>query len=401
MDADMVTTLIPALKQPWHEQFSVFNVMHHGTHEKQLSNVFSWLMDDSGSHNLGDRFVGIFLDMVNRTNKCEPIPLQSFTVSQERNTAEPGEGKDVSDIVLEGGKTVVVIENYYRSDGHYHSHENYVNFAKRKCVDSMGSAVVLLCQYIDQGVLEQPRNEGWKATPIVTYSNLLAALAADLEHDDDYRVDNAQCYWFIEQLVSYFVKGTPVNEDLLTFVAGMCAVGEAERYRNGSVADADGFAEEFSKLARERYVDSRALLMKVKDALRKYSAGPLLGQLKSAQEAWPFGTVSANYRGIYQWTINLLPSATLLADTDLGDSGARQVQVKFGPSAWFANESEEGHRYFPHNVAPEGADYARLFLTWNGRIRQSTVSMQEVLEGLPEGDTRLRDEILELMESGT
>lgn len=37
----MVTRLVPSLSRSLAEQFDVFRVMHHGTHEKQLSNVFA------------------------------------------------------------------------------------------------------------------------------------------------------------------------------------------------------------------------------------------------------------------------------------------------------------------------------------------------------------------------
>ncbi|GAA4707079.1 hypothetical protein GCM10025781_27130 [Kocuria gwangalliensis] len=35
-----VTALVPMLSRSLAEEFNVFRVMHHGTHEKQLSNVF-------------------------------------------------------------------------------------------------------------------------------------------------------------------------------------------------------------------------------------------------------------------------------------------------------------------------------------------------------------------------
>jgi hypothetical protein len=40
--------------------------MHHGTHEKQISNVFRWLLETEGNHHLGDTFLRIFIDEVNR-----------------------------------------------------------------------------------------------------------------------------------------------------------------------------------------------------------------------------------------------------------------------------------------------------------------------------------------------
>ena len=43
---DVLSRVLPTLVAPWSsEEFNVFDVMHHGTHEKQLSNVFAWLLD--------------------------------------------------------------------------------------------------------------------------------------------------------------------------------------------------------------------------------------------------------------------------------------------------------------------------------------------------------------------
>lgn len=407
MSTDIVTTLLPALTQPWREEFNIFNVMHHGTHEKQLSNIFTWLLDAEGSHNLGDRFLRIFLNEVNR-HPAVSIPFGAFTVEQERNTAEDGKPKDISDIVLTGDDAVVVIENFHTSDGHRHSHEGYLSYARRRGNDPTHAVVVLLCGDVDEGVLEEEHNVGWRDAPVVTYPALLSALSNELAGDDDYRTRNPKPDWFIDQLVSFFVKGTPVNEDLIAFVVGMCDTGEAERYRvKDQAAEADRFAQTFSELARQRFIDSRAALSRVKSALRTYAAGPLLSQIETAVQTRPFGQVSATYKGIYEWTINYLPAVQTSEEHDMGteggapsqpaDGGGGRLQVKFGPSAWFANESPEGRKSFPKNVPPDEADYTRLFLTWNGEIRQSGVSMQEVLDGLPEGDTRLRDEIVALL----
>ena len=62
VDDSLVTRLLPTLVQRSEAEFNVFDVMHHGTHEKQLSNLFAWLLTADGSHELGDRFVGWFMD---------------------------------------------------------------------------------------------------------------------------------------------------------------------------------------------------------------------------------------------------------------------------------------------------------------------------------------------------
>ncbi len=411
MHNQLVTILLPTLTQPWREPFNIFNVMHHGTHEKQLSNIFTWLLDPGGSHNLGDRFLRIFLDEVNRhlddRIPVEAFAVEAFAVEQERNTAEDGEQKDVSDIVFVGDDAVVVIENYYKSDGHLHSYQTYLNYAQRRGNDPKYAVVVMLCGYVDDAALAEERNKDWIKAPVVTYPRLLSALSDELASDEIYKIHNAKSYWFIDQLVSYFVKGTPVNEDLFGFISGMCDAGEAARYRNGSKSDAERFATDFSKLAKERFTESRKLLQRGKATLKTYCLEVLKAQVNKALGDEHITDVSANYSGIYQWTINFLPVEPALEDNNTGDGspggsqpkdgGPGRLQLKFGPSAWFANETNEGHKFFPKNVPPSEADYTRLFMTWNREIRQSAVSMQEILDGLPEEDTRLLDEILALI----
>ena len=62
----LVTRLVPVLAMKPQEEFNVFNVMRYGGHEKQLSDVFAWLLDAGGTHKLGDSFLRIFIDEVNR-----------------------------------------------------------------------------------------------------------------------------------------------------------------------------------------------------------------------------------------------------------------------------------------------------------------------------------------------
>lgn len=72
------------------------------------------------------------------------------------------------------------------------------------------------------------------------------------------------------------------------------------------------------------------------------------------------------------------------------------MQIKFGPSAWYAIEKD---RNWVLTVDPEVADYSRLFITRarTREIRQSQVSLQEVLDGLAPDDLRLRDELVQIL----
>ena len=84
----MVIALVPSLSKSLAEQFNVFRVMHHGTHEKQLSNVFAWLLNPEGTHELGDAFQRLFVEHVNREcSDSDQLPTSGYRVIQEVDTA--------------------------------------------------------------------------------------------------------------------------------------------------------------------------------------------------------------------------------------------------------------------------------------------------------------------------
>lgn len=125
-----VLALIPSLSRSLEEQFSIFRVMHHGTHEKQLSNVFAWLLTPDASHGLGDTFQRIFLTQINDAlADSEPLATTGWTVRQEVDTS-PAEdpGKDIADIVLTSSAATLVIENFATSDGHGHGYHRYLSY---------------------------------------------------------------------------------------------------------------------------------------------------------------------------------------------------------------------------------------------------------------------------------
>ena len=100
--------------------------------------------------------------------------------------------------------------------------------------------------------------------------------------------------------------------------------------------------------------------------------------------------VSATYAGIYQWTVNLEVS-------DDGESfGESKLQLKFGPSAWFAIAT--GPPLGSCWMFFVRADFAHLYLTRAklGQIRRSAVTLRDVLEGLEPHDRRLHDEIVKM-----
>lgn len=82
---------------------------------------------------------------------------------------------------------------------------------------------------------------------------------------------------------------------------------------------------------------------------------------------------------------------------DFGESG---LALKFGPSGWFAKEQDPRWR---RTVDRATMDYSRLFLSRAGlrEIRQTAVTLHEVLCGLQPDDRRPRDEIVELWRDPT
>jgi hypothetical protein len=143
------------------------------------------------------------------------------------------------------------------------------------------------------------------------------------------------------------------------------------------------FADMLRERALEQFGQSPELLQRVKATLRTYCLGVLKAQVNLALADERITDVSANFQGIYQWTINFrIP----------GEAGGSEapLQVKFGPSAWFGNEKDD---YWKRTVPAADADYSRLFLTRN----PTKEIRQEVLDGIGPGDLRLRDEIVTLM----
>jgi hypothetical protein len=70
---DLATALLPVIHRSFEGDFNAFDVMHHGTQEKQTSNVLRWLLETEGNHHLGDTFLRIFIEQVNRGLGGEPF----------------------------------------------------------------------------------------------------------------------------------------------------------------------------------------------------------------------------------------------------------------------------------------------------------------------------------------
>jgi hypothetical protein len=187
-------------------------------------------------------------------------------------------------------------------------------------------------------------------------------------------------------------RATVDDRDVLDFVTAMCDSGEAGRYREQSPQlAATRFSEDVAEEALAKFTASRQLLQSVKGQLKAYAAQVVAPQLNSTKGNSFVREVGATYQGIYQWTINFD-----IADAD-NHLGEAKLQIKFGPSAWFAVEED------PHWTVRsiEGLpDYSRLFLTRaaTGEIRQSSVSLLEALEGLPSDDRRIHDDFIAMLQ---
>jgi hypothetical protein len=381
VDEQLVTRLLPALARKPREEFNVFDVMRYGGHEKQLSDVFAWLLDPDGTHKLGDAFQRIFIDEVKR-GVAEPIPYGSYGVRQEVDTAAAGGTGDVADLVLEDEKTVLVIENYYTSSGHGHSYWGYRAFGAR---EGKTSVVVLLC--VTQNSAEQ--TDGWEHAAVVTYSSLLQRLVDHVVSDERYKRAYAAQYSFIDQMHKRFVRGARMNDDaLIDFIEAMCTTGEAGHYGGRPIeAAAVQFADSLREQAKAQFDESRELLRRIKTALRNYATDVLKAQVNEELGQQYITSVNARFQGSYEWTVNF--DAT-------GESEA-VLQLKFGPSAWYANEGGQhdfGKGTFEETVPVDQADYSHLFITRKKAIRQSVVTLREALEGLSRDDFRLRGELV-------
>lgn len=382
-----VLALIPSLSRSLEEQFSIFRVMHHGTHEKQLSNVFAWLLTPDASHGLGDTFQRIFLTQINDAlADSEPLATIGWTVRQEVDTS-PAEdpGKDIADIVLTSSAATLVIENFATSDGHGHGYHRYLSYGT---TGGRRSVVVLLC--IRRETHRQ--TQGWEEAVVITYAELIARLKEHVARDAKWRRTHPQQFFFIDEMARHFVEAPMEisSDDRSAFIDAMCQTGEAVRF---SYRPIDTAAEEFADLvarhAKQQFEAARLLLQSVKSALRGYAQRTLMEQVNTSLETGRIEKVSANFQGRWEWCIVLRRA-----------DERRTVYLDFGPTA--AMHYTEGS--FPI----ERPDFTRIFVSRKGtgdaltgevdRLIQTDVTFDEVLAGLTGDDTRLRDAILAVVE---
>jgi len=245
---------------------------------------------------------------------------------------------------------------------------------------------VLVCRDADSS----RQTDGWERAAVVTYGKVVTELLKRVA--GDYRQRHPECYSFIDQMYRKFVKGKGRMQDreVLEFLAALCEAGEAGRYaKKHHEVYARQFADDVRSEDLERFDDGRELLGRLKGLLRSYCEGPLQAQLSHTFGSEFSYIVSVPYRGNFQWTVNLDVSG------EPGGPDKDTLQLKFGPSAWYANEEDS---YWQDPVDAEDADYSHVFLTSveSKVVRQSAVTLQEVLDGLGSDDRRLHDGLVAL-----
>lgn len=379
----MVTSLVPSLSRSLAEQFNVFRVMHHGTHEKQLSNVFAWLLREDGTHELGDAFQRIFIERVNRgLPDASQLPTFGYRVTQEIDTSgHDALGRDIADIVLTSGQACIVVENFESSDGHGHDYYGYLAFGAG---GDRRSVVVLLCARRERHRLSR----GWEQAVVVTYAEVLEGLKAHVASDGTWRRSHPQQLFFVEEMFHHFLEGPSAmsSEDRIVFIKTMCETGEAARYghRPQEVA-AQEFANLLAQHAKRQFEDGRRTLAEVKRALKRFAEQTLTGQVNGALQTGHVTAVQTRFVGQWEWCVTLMRA-----------DGEQNVYLEFGPTAVVENGRAP--------VPLADADYAKVFVTRKAvgdegidRIVQTAVGLDDVLLGLSGDDTRLRDAVLTVM----
>ena len=349
IDPALVTALVPALSRSLAEEFNVFRVMHHGTHEKQLSNVFAWLLNAHGTHHLGDAPQRIFLELVNAALPADSrLPTTGYDVAQEVVT--PGsEGEpvpelaDIADIVLSSPEAAIVVENFGTSDGHGHDFRRYLALGT---ANDRSAAVVLLCQRHEPHL----QRDGWQRAVVITYAELLRTLRAHIAGHRAWIRQNPEQHFFIRQLFEHFVEGPAAmnTEDTLAFLTAMCETGESARYgQRPRDRVAEDFADLMAAQARRQFEDSLALLAATKKALRGHANATLVGQVNAQIPAGPIEKVVTRFVGQWEWCVELQRS-----------DDHPTVFFEFGPTAVAEQER------VPRRL--EAPDYSQVFVSLQG-----------------------------------
>lgn len=377
----LVTALVPLLSKSLAEKFNVFRVMHHGTHEKQISNVFAWLLRADGTHGFGDTFQQIFVEQVNRTLPLQAqLPATGYSIFQEVDTSgREALGKDIADIVLSCPLATIVVENYESSDGHGHDYNQYL---KHGITGGKQSVVVLLCGRHEAHL----QTNGWEQAVVLTYADLLAPLKSLVAENKSWQRAHPQQHFFICQLLEHFMEDTGYmsEEEKIEFIKIMCETGESARYGHRPQETASRqFAELLAQHAQRQFEEGRKMLSRVKKTLKRFSERTLIEQVNGALGTNEITSADARFVGQWEWCVTLRRV-----------NSRPNVYFEFGPTAVVENGRVPVQLTQP--------DFTKVFVSRQARERdngidfhiQTDVGMGEVLAGLSAEDVRLRDAVL-------
>lgn len=380
---EIVAALVPSMTTSLAARFNLFRVMHHGTHEKQLSNIFAWLLDAEGTHGLGEAFQELFVSQINHQLPDDKhLHTTGYTVAQEVDTSGVGDRvRDIADIVLSDSKASIVIENFESSDGHGH---NYFRYLAHGALGDRRSVVVLLC------VRREPYRltDGWEKAILITYSDVLELLAQLVKGEPAWSTTHPEQLFFLSQLIDNFTESPRAmsHVEQVAFVSMMCQTGESRRFgQRPQERAAQEFADEVARHARQRFADGRQALGSLKRALKSYAQHTLSAQLNLALPEGPIVEVSTGFVGRWEWCVMLGRGAEY-----------PDLFIEFGPTAVVENDRVRDPLGSP--------DYSKVFITRRAAtvaegidlIAQTDVGLEEVLGGLSSDDYRLRDALVAL-----
>lgn len=354
--------------------------MHHGTHEKQLSNVFAWLLDPDGTHKLGDVGQRLFVELVHtRLPEDIDLPTTGYSVTQEVNTSGLRDDQDMADIVITRPDARIVIENFHSSDGHGHDYAKYLTHARE---DERRGVVVLF-----SALREVHRiTHGWEQAISIPYGEALEPLRNHLEKNPRWGAENSQQQFFIHQLFYQFSEGPEaVNlDDRIKFMTAMCETGEAIRYsKKNHEGSAEQFAADMALHAQHQFEDGRGLLRQVKSALRDHAKSVIVPGLHGPHSDLPSPTVSTQGVGVWEWSVNF------------EHSEIPAVYLQFGPTI--------STKYAQWGISSPPPNFEKIYAGRRDtrRYLETDVTMKEVVEGLSADDHRLLDALVGLLnESG-
>lgn len=242
--------------------------------------------------------------------------------------------------------------------------------------------VVLLCGRLEAHL----QADGWEEAIVLTYADLLAPLKSIVVGDEAWQSVHPQQHFFISQLFEHFmeVTGNMSEEEQIEFIKAMCDTGESTRYgqRPQEMASRQ-FAELLALHAQRQFEEGRKMLSRVKKILKWFSERTLTEQVNSALDTNEITSVEARFVGQWEWCVTLRREDT-----------KPEIFFEFGPTAVVENGRVAEPLAHP--------DYTKVFVTRRARgrdtgidlISQTDVGLGEVLDGLKEGDLRLRDAVL-------